>query len=144
MTNPYAGTITGPIAPYSNVPINPQYYQPRSYEISAISLGATTTVTTVDDDDYVIGQQVRLMIPPGFGARQLNGLTGYVIALPASNQVTIDINSRGGNAFSIPASATQIAQIVAIGDVNSGPTNSSGRTNNINYIQGAFINISPN
>lgn len=134
--------IPGPVPPYSNPPINPQYYQPRFYFIEAITLGATTTVTTTDDHDYVVGQQVRLIIPTQNGCRQLNEVNGYVISVPADDQVTIDVYSQGGDAFTSASGSTQ-PQILAIGDISNGQINSSGRVNNIVYTPGSFINISP-
>lgn len=134
--------ISYPIPAYSNVPIQADFYQPSRFQISAISLGITTTVTATADMNYVIGQLVRFIIPPTFGTRQLNERQGYVIGLPAVNQVTVDINSTGMDAF-INSAATTKAQILAIGDINSGVLNSSGRRSNGTYILGSFINISP-
>src|SRR5580765_4266785 len=91
--------ITGPIAPERNPPIDPLWYLPSNFKISAISLGTTTVVTTIastsapSTNNFVVGQLVRFNIPPTYGTRELNGQTGYVIAKPASNQVTVDINS---------------------------------------------------
>lgn len=140
--------ISYPIPPYANVPIQPEFYQPRRYVISNITLGVTTTVTTTVDMDYVIGQLVRLIIPPSYGSRLLNEQGGYVIAIPASNQVTLNINSIGADPF-VNSSATTKAQILAIGDVNSGYQSSTGRSiptvngNTQITIPGSFINISP-
>ena len=134
--------ITGPIAPESNPPINPQYYLPSVFTISAIILGNTTIVTTSVNHNYVVGQTVRLLIPESYGSFQLNGQQGYVISIPAANQVTVSIVSNNSNAFMIGATTTP-AQIVAIGDVNTGPINATGRLNNSTLIQGSFINISP-
>jgi hypothetical protein len=137
-----SGVISYPIPPYSNVPIYPQWYAPRSYFISAITLGVTTTITTTVSQDYVIGQLVRLVIPPTFGTRELNGQSGYVISIPASNQVVISINSVGYTPFQT-SSATTLPQILPIGDVNTGVINDSGRSSVGTYIPGAFIDISP-
>lgn len=135
--------IFGPIAPENNPPINPQYYQPRSYEIQSISLGPTTTITTTQDHDYVVGQIVRLLISVIYGSFQLNEQEGIVISIPASDQVVVNIDSTNSNAFVANAnSGTTQPQIVAIGDVNSGQIN-SGRSNNLTYILGSFIDISP-
>ena len=140
MAFPYP--YVGPIALYNNLPIEPQWYQPRSWFISTISLGATTTVTTTVNHDYVVGQQCRLIIPPESGCRQLNEQTGIVLSIPAVNQVILNINSsRDVDAFTVSSARTQ-PQILAIGDVNSGVTN-LGRTNNTTYIPGSFIDISP-
>lgn len=134
--------IFGPIAPESNPPINPQYYLPSVFDISAITLGNTTTVTTSVNHNYVIGQLVKLLIPESYGSFQLNGMSGYVTAIPASNQVTTTINSTFSNSFQI-GNTTTPAQIIAIGDINSGPINSQGRSNNGTFIPGSFIDISP-
>lgn len=137
-----ASPIVGPIAPYSNPPINPQYYQPSRFFISAISLGSTTTVTTTEDNNYVIGQLCRLIIPPGNVSRQLNEAQGYVLSLPADDQVELDIYSSGVDTFVTTATGTQ-PQILAIGDINQGQINTTPSTVTT-YPAGAFINISPN
>lgn len=132
----------GPIPPYTNPPINPQYYQPSRFNISAVTLGATTTITTTEDMNYVIGQLVRLIIPPTFGCRALNEKTGYVISIPSSNQVVLGIYSVGFDPY-ISSPAPTRAQILAIGDTNSGQINENGRVNLKSNIPGSFINISP-
>lgn len=136
--------IVGPIAPYSNVPIEPDFYQPRMFFIEDVTLGFTTTVTTTEDHDFVIDQEVRLLIPPGYGCRELNQKTGFVVSIPALDEVELDIYSLGGNSFVTPASSIQQPQIVPIGDISSGPQNSSGSQSIQTYIPGSFINISPN
>jgi hypothetical protein len=134
--------IQGPVPPYSNVNINAQYYAPQVFIITAVNLGFTTTITTSVNHDYVIGQEVRLNIPPTFGCRQLNQLTGFVLSIPSANQVVTTINSsQNVDPFVSSTAATQ-PQIVAIGDVNKGVTNISGRSNTGTYIPGSFINIS--
>lgn len=89
----------GPTPPYNNPPIQPQFYQPRRFVISDITLGTTTIVQTTENMDYVIGQLVKIMIPPLYAAFQLNNSEGYVISLPSPNEVEIDMNSSGSNAF---------------------------------------------
>jgi hypothetical protein len=142
MSYPYP--YKGPIAPENNPRIEPQYYLPSKFNISAIALGTFTTVTTAANNNYVVGQQVRLLIPQGYGSTQLNGTFGYVTSVPAPNQVVVAINSNGANAFiSSPSETNQNAEIIAIGDINTGVTNSQGRANNGTFIPGSFINISP-
>jgi hypothetical protein len=134
--------IFGPIAPESNPPINPKYFQPSVFTISAINLGRITTITTSVNHNYVIGQSIRLLIPESYGAFQLNGQTGNVISIPAANQVTVTINSTQSNAFVI-GSTTTPAQIIAIGDVNTGPINANGPSQTSTLIPGSFQDISP-
>ncbi len=134
--------IVGPVPAYTNVPINANFYEPSQFFISNITLGFTTIVTTTVDMNYVIGQQVRLIIPRQSGCTELNGKIGYVLSLPASNEVEVSINSYGGNAFTSSMAKTQ-PQIVAIGDITSGAINSNGNMSISTLILGSFINISP-
>lgn len=135
--------ISYPIPPYQNVPIHSDYFKPSQFFISDITLGTTTIITTSTDVNYVIGQLIRLIIPKSFGSIQLNNQQAYVISLPAANQVELDIDSSSGVNTFINSSATTKAQIMAIGDINTGTINSSGRRSNGTYIPGTFINISP-
>jgi hypothetical protein len=134
--------ISYPIPAYSNVPIESQFYKPSQFFISDITFGYTTIVTTIEDHNYVIGQEIRLVIPPSFGCRQLNQKTGFVISIPADNEVEININSYGGQPFNTSTASTQ-PQILAIGDVNSGITNSNGLSSMGTLIPGSFQDISP-
>lgn len=135
--------IRGPIAPENNPPINPQFYQPRVFNISAISTGVTTTVTTRTNHDYVVGQLTRLLIAQAFGSYQLNEKQAYVISIPATNQVVLDLDSTLASPFIYdPTSSVSQPQIIPIGDANSGQIN-TGRTGNLTYIPGSFIDISP-
>lgn len=147
MTNPI---LNGPQAPENNPPIQPQFFQPSRFVISAIVLGTSTTVTTIQsdfgvDNDFVIGQHVRFLIPNFYGTVQLNEQTGVVTAIPGFNQVTVDIDtSRNYNAFiPSPAYGPTKPQLIPIGDINSGTINANGRILNGTTIPGAFRNISP-
>jgi hypothetical protein len=135
--------ITFPVPPYSNVPINANFYQPSVFFISAISLGVQTTVTTTVNHNYVLGQLVRLIIPWGSGSRQLNEVTGNVLSIPASNQVLLDINSSKNVDPFQTTPYHQKPQIVAVGDINSGIISTTGRNIPSTNIPGSFINISP-
>lgn len=139
-----AGVISYPIPPYQNVPIHAEYYQPSRFVISAITRGTTTTITTTVAMNYVIGQLVRLIIPPSFGCRQLNQQEGYVLSIPSTTQVVVSVDSsRNVDPYIASSNATESAQIIAIGDINQGAINSEGRRNNGTAPLGAFINISP-
>jgi hypothetical protein len=134
----------GPIAPQNNPPINPQYYQPGLFFVSNISNGLTTTVTTSVNHNYVVGQQVRLLIPSFYGSQQLNQQVSYVIGIPENDQVVIPINSTNYNAFiPNPPFGPTPPQIIAVGDVNTGVINASGRSQTGVFIPGSFLDISP-
>lgn len=145
--------LSGPIAPESNPPIEPQDFQPGLFFITAITRGRTTTVTvsapswqnyTINQSMY-IGQLVRFDLTKPYGIRQINKQTGYVLSFPSSTQVVVDIDSSLYDPFiSSPPTGKTDPQIVPIGDINQGAINSSGRTNQQTFIPGSFINVSPN
>ena len=140
--------ISFPVPLYQNFPIQPLFFKPRVFTISAIALGTTTTITTSTNNDYVIGQQVRLIIPKYFGSFGLNEQTGYVIAISSPNQVTINLSSLGVDPFIpsppfFPFNSHTVAQILAIGDINSGQINNNGRVPQGTFIPGSFENVSP-
>jgi hypothetical protein len=135
--------IRGPTPPYANVPIAPQNYQPSRFVISAVNLGPTTTVTTMVNHNYVVSQEIRLLIPNGYGCTQLNEQTGFVTQIPAANQVVITINSAQNVNQFINADLAQQPQILAIGDISSGQINANG-PQMTTYVPGSFINVSNN
>lgn len=147
----------------------PALYAPGTAFISALSLGATTSVTTTAPHNFQVGQQVAFRIPTAWGTSQLNSLPnvtipgspvyGFVTAVGSSTTCTVNINSSSYTAFnsnqpfaSYPGE--QFPQIVAVGDANSGSlqTNfasptvyngySTSATSTINgpAIAGAYIN----
>lgn len=135
--------ISYPIPAYSNLPIEAQYYQPSRFVISAISLGVSTTITTSNSMNYVVGQSIRLIIPPSFGSRQLNERQGYITSILSPTQVVVAIDSSQNVDPFILASSSTYAQILAIGDVNTGVINDMGNVVTGTNIPGSFINISP-
>lgn len=143
MSNPFN---SGPIAPQRNPAIEPQYYEPSRFVITAISEGINTIVTTNLPHNYVVGQEVRLLIPVWWGAYELNNQKGFVLSVPSTTQVTVSIDSFGASPFilsTIHPLYPQQPQIIAIGDVNSGAINPTPRQEK-SYIPGSFRNISPN
>lgn len=138
--------ISFPIPAYQNVPIEPQFFKPRQFFISNIVLGATTTVTTTVSNDYVLGQQIRLIIPNGFGCRELNEKTGYILSIDAPDEFTLDIYSSGITPFTTNPSLTTQPQTLAIGDINTGLISNTGRNlpfGQVPTTPGSFQNISP-
>lgn len=138
---------TGPIPLYNNPTPTPQYFKPWRFNISAIAQGQTTLVTLVIPSvtvlNMVVGQLVRFIIPPTYGIRQLNEVQGYVILITLPNQVTIDVDSRFFDPF-IASSQPTPAQLIPVGDVNSGAINTTGAQSTKTFIDGSFRNISPN
>lgn len=139
--------MTGPHPPFNNPPIEPQFFQPSRFVISDITLGQTTIVTTTENQNYVVGQLVRLIIPIHYGCNQLNNSQGYVISIPSSTEVEILIDSSQFDSF-VPSPNLTLynktpPQIMAIGEINSGAINSSGNIQTSTLIPGSFINISP-
>ncbi len=148
---PESGTVISyPIPAYQNLPIHADYFQPSRFVISAIGLGETTTITATSAMNYRRGQEVRLIIPPMYGSYQLDGQTGFVISVISTTQVRLTINSAKNVDAFIPFTATvpitqgyAQAQIIAIGDINSGSLNNDGDMDTLTYIPGSFQNISP-
>lgn len=151
----------------------PYLYAPGVNVISAITTGTTTTIDTTDAHNFVVGQEVAFRVPTAWGTQQLNSLPnqvipgspiyGYVIAVTDYNTVVVNIDSTAYTAFDSNQPFTgfvgqTFAQIVAVGDVNTGGVQISAgsalypppyvvpigttRVNTINgpAIQGAFFN----
>lgn len=166
-----AGTYRKVLCPY--------LYAPGVSVISAITLGATTTIDTTTAHNFVVGQEVAIRVPQISGAptvwgpTELNSLPnnvtpgspiyGYVIAVTDYNTVVVNINSTNFTAFNVNLPFANVpgatpAQIVAVGDVNTGGVQISAnsalypppyivpigttRVNTINgpAIQGSFFN----
>ncbi len=132
----------GPVPPYNNVPINPQYFKPSQFFIAGITNAQTTTVTTTVNHNYIVGQLVRLIVPRFNAERELNEQSAYVISIPNPNQVVLDIDSTYYSVFQTSTYPTQ-PQILAIGDINSGLISNSGNVNVTTTIPGSYQNISP-
>jgi len=133
-------TSTGNVGTYRKV-LYPYLYAPGVSVISAITLGATTTIDTTSAHNFVVGQEVAIRIPTIAGAptvwgpTELNSLPnniipgspiyGYVIAVTDYNTVVVNINSTSYTAFNVNlpfanVPGTTPAHIVAVGDVNTG------------------------
>lgn len=136
--------MSGPVAPENNPPIHPEYYQPSRFVIEEIILGQTTVVVTEEDNNYVVGQLIRFIIPPTYGTRELNEQEGYVISLLDTDIFEVNIDSTQMNEFEpFPSYGPTPPQVVAVGDVNTGYISTTGRTVPATNIPGSFINISP-
>jgi hypothetical protein len=163
-------TSTNNVGSYKQV-LYPALYAPGIAVISALTLGATTAVTTTAPHNFLVGQEIGFRIPTAWGPTQLNELPnitipgqpvyGYVTAVGSSTTATVNINSTGFTAFNTNQAVASVRgltfpQIVAAGDNNFGsgqfgynsPTvfNGTGTTavSTINgpAIAGAYINAS--
>jgi len=115
-------------------------------EVTDVSLPVGVIVTTAEPTQVFAGQLVRFLIPSYWGANRLNNQTAYVNIVLAPNQFIVDTSPALLSPFGLSSFAPhypQLPQVVPVGDVNTGPIN-MGRTNNQTYIDGSFINISPN
>jgi hypothetical protein len=169
----YTALSGSPTGAFMKKVLYPYLYAPGATYISAITLGTTTTVDTTSAHNFVVGQEVAFRIPDYWGTIQLNSLPntltpgspvyGYVIEVTDYNTVVVNINSSAFTAFDsnqpfADVSGQSFAQIVAVGDVNTGGVEiTSGsvlypppytvpigttRVNSINgpAIKGAFFN----
>lgn len=133
--------ISYPIPEYQNPPIEPQFFVPSRFNISAITLGQLTTVETSVANNFVVGQEVRFIIPPSFGTRQLNNLSGILVAINSTTEFVVNINSYNMDTFVLSSGST-LAQVLAIGNNNSGGDNATGSQSYKTTIPGSFKNIS--
>lgn len=171
-------TSTGNVGTYKKV-LFPYLYAPGVSVITSIDNGPTTTISTTDAHNMVVGQEVAIRIPTIKGAptvwgpTQFNSLPnstipgspiyGFVVSVTDYNTVVVNINSSNFTAFNVNLPMVNVpgatpAQLVAVGDVNTGGVQISAgsalypppyvvpigtsRVNTINgpAIQGAFFN----
>lgn len=122
-------------------------YSPSNQVIFDVTNNFPALVTTIEDHDYVIGNQISFLIPPQWGIRQLNGLKGYVVSIPELNQFEINIDTRLFDSFFTPIVPEFVVidqpQALGIGDENFGPLSPGGVPVLPTTIQGAYINQKP-
>lgn len=138
----YTALSGSPTGAFVRQVLYPFLYEPGVNYISAITLnGTNVVVTTTDNHNYVVGQEIAFRIPSVYGSTQLNALPNnttpgspvyyYVTSLQSNTQFTCTALSAGVTAFnsnqtvaSVPG--LQLPQVVAVGDVNSGGVAYSG------------------
>lgn len=101
----------------SNLDFAPQWSQ-----ISAITREPKAIVTFTANHDFVIGQTVMFVIEPEFGMRELNAVIATVSSI-TDDTITVLVDTRNFNAFTVPASPSGIPQVIPVGSVNFGFTN---------------------
>lgn len=136
-----SGFASAATAGFMKQVLYPDLYIPYRAAITAITTGATTTITTAVNHRFVVGQEVFIQIPrvssTAWGTVQLDTLVyntanvipqqAYVTSVPALNQIVVNVNSTGFTAFAYPTSAQAalgmtFPAVYAIGDQNYGPT----------------------
>lgn len=131
----YTALSGSPSGAFVKKVLYPYLYAPGAAIISAITTGSTTTIDTTSAHNFVVGQEVAFRVPTSWGTYQLNSLPnttipgspvyGYVVAVTDYNTVVVNVNSSSYTAFNsnqpfADVSGQQFAQIVAVGDVNTG------------------------
>lgn len=93
-------------------------YQPAMRIITNITNGYPATVTTSFAHQYGTGLIIRLVLPPGWGMVQANQLSSD-ITVTSPTTFTINLDTTLFNSFETPATPSQYAQSVPIGEINS-------------------------
>jgi hypothetical protein len=84
----------------------PQLFSPRSRFITALTLGATTSVVTSVDHGYGLGEYITLAVPAAFGSSEINGLSGKVLSITSASEFVVEIDSAAASAFAFPTSGS--------------------------------------
>jgi Ubiquitin-activating enzyme E1 FCCH domain len=117
---------------------------PYVANITGVTNSNPTVITAINS--FKMGEN--LTITQVEGMTQLNGENILIIGAN-STTITVAVDSTlfgiyiSGGIATVQLPVIAVAQILPVGDINSGATNSSGRTNNITFIPGSFRNISP-
>jgi len=149
----------------------PFLYSPGVSFISAITTGSTTTITTTEAHNFVVGQEVAFRIPPQWGTIQLNSqnnpkvpsspVYGFVTTVSSATSFIVNIDSSYFTPFNsnVPTSSVpglSFPQVLGVGDVNTGGVMYSGAafypspvvngfsTINGPAISGSFVNNTRN
>lgn len=86
------------------IPFNPLFY-PRRRFITNITAASSAVITLSVDHGYTVGQEVRLVIPQGYGQySNLNGQSVIITAVDTAtgnghNTITINVNTTGFGTF---------------------------------------------
>ena len=126
----------------SNVYLPGTIQIPSSLNITSITNSYPMVVTAIinpvtEANTYIVGQVVRLTVPPTYGMFQANGLQGQILAI-SGLQFSLDIDSSQFDVFSMPSgNAEQPASLAPSGSRNLEFNNSTAQVpfqslNNIN------------
>lgn len=128
--------------PYNTGDFPTGIFYPYLCQIESISQGTVTTVTTAIDHAFVIGGEVTFVVPQAYGMRQISGLTGYILFIPAPDQIVVNIDSTYFNPFILPVVpptwVLDPALVIPVGDQNTGTVSPGGQTPYPNQPPGSF------
>lgn len=82
---------------------------PEFLYITEITKASSAVVRTSVDPSayYVVGMKIHFSVPSSFGMTEINGLTGTITAVSATNYtLTVDIDSTAFTTFAFPASTS--------------------------------------
>lgn len=120
----------------NNVYLPPSPVIPPFLVISAITKSNNAVVTVSTSNQYIVGQVIYFNVPFTYGMFQINGLTGLILGVDATNLIfTTDINSSQFDTFSVPLSGEMPATLAPAGARNeyntlNVPFHSQGNTGN--------------
>lgn len=112
-------------------------YSPFVCEISNIAPGQETVITTSINHEFVVGNQVRIFMPPRWGMAEIDGKTGLILAV-TGDTLTVNIDSLNFTPFTTPANITDYPQVIPVGDQNTGYTIQNGEQPAQLVIPGSF------
>ncbi len=105
---------------------------PSSLLITAITQSAPMVITvaignpTTEANTYIVGMNIRLLVPKPYGMYQANGLTGTIVEINGSD-FTLTLDSSGFDPFVIPSgNVEQPASIAPSGSRNLQYNNNTG------------------
>lgn len=112
------------------VPFDGRFY-PRRRFITAISQAGSAVIQLSVLHDFVVGEQVRIIVPAAFGMPQINNALATITAISNSIgtgtcSITVNINSSAYTAFAFPTSAVaaggvSFAEVVPVGEAATAP-----------------------
>lgn len=127
MTLGYVATAPGSGATANTlrtVNANSRYY-PKSRFITGITAVAQAVITMSVAHGFTAGQQVRIVIPSGWGMTQLNNTLATIVSTTVST-ITINVDTSAMTAFAYPSSAIAalgvgFPQVVPVGEAAAVP-----------------------
>jgi hypothetical protein len=97
-------------------PTFPTFFSPWSATIASIVAGLTTTVNTVQANDYGVGLQVRLVIPIPCKAQELNNVVAPISKINSNTQFELPINSLSFHLYVRTGNDVYIGQVIPVSE----------------------------